>query len=61
MLRLLACLLNTVNLIAHPEQGQGIIEYALILFLFVVVLIVVVGALGTSLQSFYGSIAAAFP
>lgn len=61
MLKQLITLLNAVYALTCPEQGQGLIEYALILFLFVVALIVVVGALGTTLQSYYNNIAAIFP
>jgi len=66
MLRQLSSLLHavlcSVLFLAHAEEGQGIIEYALIITLFVIALIFAVGHFGTTLQAFYNNnIVAVFP
>ncbi len=61
MLRHLISLLHFVLSLTRAEPGQGIIEYALIIFLFAIALVVVVGSFGTTLQATYSNIAAAFP
>lgn len=38
------------------EEGQGLVEYALIIALIAIVLIVVLGLLGTTLQGVFSSI-----
>jgi pilus assembly protein Flp/PilA len=41
----------------HREEGQGLVEYALIIFLIAIVLLVVVSLLGTTIGSIFSSIA----
>ena len=41
------------------EQGQGLAEYVLIIFLFSIAMIIAIGAFGATLQTTYGTIAAA--
>lgn len=43
-------------LFAPKEKGQGLVEYALILVLIAVVVIVVLRALGLKVQGIFGSI-----
>jgi len=43
-------------LFAPKEKGQGLVEYALILVLIAVVVIVILRALGTRVNSIFGSI-----
>lgn len=38
------------------EEGQGLVEYALIIFLIAIVLIIVLGALGGQVGSVFSSI-----
>ena len=61
MLRQLIALLDFVLSLTRAESGQGIVEYALITFLFTIALIVFIASFGTTLQATYGYIAAAFP
>ena len=42
------------------EKGQGLVEYALILVLVSIVVIVVLGLLGTSINGIFSNIVAAF-
>jgi pilus assembly protein Flp/PilA len=46
---------NTM-LFAPKEKGQGLVEYALILVLIAVVVIVILRALGTRVNGIFGSI-----
>jgi len=43
-------------LFAPKEKGQGLVEYALILVLIAVVVIVILRALGTRVNGIFGSI-----
>jgi len=61
MLRQLIALLDFVLSLTPAESGQGIVEYALIIFLFTMAVVVFVASFGTTLQTTYGYIAAAFP
>lgn len=42
------------------EEGQGLVEYALIIFFISIVLIVVLGLLGTTLGGVFSSVVTAF-
>ena len=44
---------------AVPEGGQGLVEYALIIFLVAILLLIALALLGNSLVSYYSSITAA--
>jgi Flp pilus assembly pilin Flp len=43
------------------EEGQGLVEYSMIIALIAVALIIALTLFGTTLQSYYSSIAAALP
>ena len=38
------------------EEGQGLVEYALLIILVAIVIVVALGAMGTSLADTYGNI-----
>ena len=59
MLRSSTLLLNFLADRLRYEQGQGLAEYVLILFLFSIAMIIAIGAFGTTLQTTYGTIATA--
>ena len=61
MLRQLIALLDFVVSLTRAESGQGLVEYALIIFLFTMAVVVFVASFGTTLQTTYGYIAAAIP
>jgi len=61
MLRQLIALLNFVVSLTRAESGQGLVEYALIIFLFTMAVVVSVASFGTTLQATYGYIAATIP
>ena len=61
MARQLSSLLNFLLLVAQGEQGQGLTEYVLLVFLIAIALMISVGAVGFALQGTYGSIVAAIP
>jgi pilus assembly protein Flp/PilA len=42
---------------ARDEKGQGLVEYALILFLVSIVVIVALGLIGTNVNTIFSSIA----
>jgi pilus assembly protein Flp/PilA len=43
------------------EQGQGMVDYALLIVLLAIVVIVAVAAMGTQLSSLYSQISSSFP
>jgi pilus assembly protein Flp/PilA len=43
------------------EEGQGLVEYALILMLIAIVVVAIVGLLGTELITAYSSVVSMFP
>ena len=59
MLRSATLLLNFLADRLRYEQGQGLAEYVLIIFLFSIAMIIAIGAFGATLQTTYGTIAAA--
>ena len=46
-------------MLAVPEEGQGLVEYALIIFLIAILLVVALTLMGNALVSYYSSITAA--
>ena len=46
-------------MLAVPEEGQGLVEYALIIFLIALVLMITLTLMGNALVSYYSSITAA--
>ena len=48
---------NMMNWIANEEEGQGMVEYALILALISIVAIVALGKIGTNVNSKFDQIA----
>jgi pilus assembly protein Flp/PilA len=46
---------------AFGEEGQGLVEYSMIIALIAIAIILGLTLFGTSLQSYYQSIAAALP
>jgi Flp pilus assembly pilin Flp len=61
MSKQLISLWNFLLLVWQGEQGQGLTEYVLLVFLLAIALIVSVGAVGFALQGTYGTIIAAIP
>ena len=59
MPRQLLFLQNLLANILWCEQGQGLTEYVLIIFLFAIALVGTVGAFGTTLQSLYSTVTTA--
>ena len=59
MLGPLISLLNYLFYRLRYEQGQGLAEYVLIIFLFSIAMIISIGTFGTTLQTTYGTIATA--
>jgi len=49
------------NRFLNREEGQGLVEYALIIFLIAIVLIVALTALGGSIGAVFSSISAVLP
>lgn len=43
-------------MLAAREEGQGLVEYALIIFLIAILLLIALTLLGSSLVSYYSSI-----
>ena len=43
------------------EEGQGLVEYALILLLIAIVVIVIVGLFGSQVSTMFSQITSAFP
>ena len=48
-------------LFQRKEQGQGMVEYALIIVLVCIVVIVLIAVMGTAVSHMYSEITAAFP
>jgi pilus assembly protein Flp/PilA len=51
---------KTVKLLIR-EEGQGLVEYALILLLIAIVVIVIVGLFGSQVSTMFSQITSAFP
>ena len=52
--------LRLLNGVSRREQGQALVEYALVLFLVAIVLIGIVGTLGTAVSSMFSVVNAEF-
>ncbi|MDQ3780415.1 MAG: Flp family type IVb pilin [Chloroflexota bacterium] len=55
MIQLIASLVSTY-LPAEKEEGQGLVEYALIVVLISIAAIVIMGTLGTSIDTIFGDV-----
>jgi pilus assembly protein Flp/PilA len=55
---MLGMYLRLKNLVEVPEEGQGLVEYALIIVLVSVVAIVTLGLLGTAVSNIFTQITA---
>ena len=51
---------TTIEYNEHPERGQGMVEYAFIIALIVLVLILIVTVLGTQTKNLYSNISNGF-
>jgi len=45
----------------RKEQGQGMVEYALIIVLIAIVVVVLIAVMGTAVSHMYSEITASFP
>lgn len=45
----------------RKEQGQGMVEYALLIVLLAIVVVIMIMAMGTAVSSMYSKITSAFP
>jgi pilus assembly protein Flp/PilA len=48
-------------MLAHGEEGQGLVEYSLIILLIALVVIIALTLFGQALANYYGSIVSAWP
>ena len=53
---MLGMYLRLKNLLEVPEEGQGLVEYALIIVLVSIVAIVALGLLGTAVSTIFSTI-----
>jgi pilus assembly protein Flp/PilA len=55
-----ALVLRSLGSVSRREQGQALVEYALVLFLVAVVVIGILGTLGTAVSSMFSVVNAEF-